>query len=83
LIVVSIWLANKSRKYWFAIIPAILMMITTLASLLMLLFKTYLPKGNWPLAITDIALLALSVGVIIISVQKFTNKNKSRSVTAK
>lgn len=83
LIVASIWLASKSKKYWFAIIPAIFMMITTLASLLMLLFKTYLPRSNWPLAITDIALLILSVGVIIISVQKFTNKNKPGTVIAK
>lgn len=71
LIVVSIWLASKSRKYWFAIVPALFMMVTTLASLLILLFKTYLPKGNWPLVITDIALLALSVGVITLSLKKF------------
>ncbi|TGE38464.1 hypothetical protein E4K67_11030 [Desulfosporosinus fructosivorans] len=59
------------------------MMITTLASLLMLLFKTYLPKGNWPLVITDIALLALSVWVIIISVQKFTNRKETAEIVRK
>lgn len=83
LIVVSIWLSNKSKKFWFAIIPAIFMMITSSVSLLMLLFQTYLPKGNWPLVIADIALLALSVGLIIISIQKFTNRNKTGAVTAK
>lgn len=71
LIVVSVWLAVKSRKYWFAIIPAIFMMITTLAALLILLFKTYLPKHNWPLVTTDIILLILAVGLICISLKKF------------
>ena len=83
LIVVSVWLANKSKKYWFTIVPAIFMIVTTIVSLLILLFKTYLPKGNWPLVITDFILLALSVGVIIISAQKFGNKNKSGTIAAK
>ncbi len=83
LIVVSVWLANKSKKYWYAIIPAMFMMVTTLASLLILLFKTYLPKGNWPLVAADLVLLALSIGVIIISAQKFASKNKTGTVAAK
>ena len=84
LIVVSIWLSNKSKKYWYAIIPAIFMMITSTASLVMLLFNTYLPKGNWPLVAADVVLLALSVGLIIIAIQKFTNnRNKTGTVTAK
>lgn len=83
LIVVSVWLMNKSRKYWFTIIPAIFMMITTLASLVILLVKTYLPKGNWPLVITDVILLLLSIGVTVLSIQKFANRNKAGGITAK
>ena len=83
LIVVSIWLSNKSKKYWYAIIPAVFMMITSIASLVMLLFNTYLPKGNWPLVISDIVLLALSVGLIIIAIQRFTNRTKTGTITAK
>ncbi|MHB8076066.1 hypothetical protein [Desulfosporosinus fructosivorans] len=45
--------------------------------------KTYLPKGNWPLVITDIALLALNVWVIIISVQKFTNRKETTGIGRK
>lgn len=83
LIVVSVWLASKSRKYWFAIIPAIFMMVTTMTSLGFLLVKKYIPTGNWPLVITDIVLLALSVGVIILSVPRFVNRNKSGTITAR
>lgn len=83
LIVVSVWLASKSKKYWYAIIPAVFMMVTTLASLVILLKNTYIPKGNWPLAITDILLLILSVGVMIISIKKFTQLRSTKEITGK
>lgn len=75
--------SGQSRKYWFAIIPAVFMMITTLASLIILWVNTYLPKQNWPLVITDIALLCLSVGVIMLAGNKFLKLKPDMTMTGK
>jgi carbon starvation protein len=63
LITVTVWLLLKGRQYIFALAPALFMMVTTLASLVILLFQ-YLRKTNYVLAVTAVFLLALSLGVI-------------------
>jgi carbon starvation protein len=70
LLAVSSWLLMKGKKYSFALIPAIFMIITTITSLLILL-SDYLSKGNYILIATDIFLLILSVGVVILVFKKF------------
>lgn len=71
LIAISAWLFSKGKKYWFTLIPAIFMMITTLVSLVFLLTAKYLPAGNIPLIVADILLLLLSGGVIFLGFRKF------------
>jgi len=67
LIAVSVWLYRRGRKNWFTLIPAIFMVITTIASLVYLLINTYIPSGKTILILADLLLLGLSLGVIILS----------------
>jgi carbon starvation protein len=71
LIAVTAWLHRAGRKNWFTLIPAIVMIVTTIASLTYCLFNDYLrPPGNTILAVIDILLLGLSFGVIRLSIKK-------------
>lgn len=70
LVAVSMWLAARGKPNWFTLIPAIFMMATTMFALYKLLVVKYIPSGNIPLAVTDVILLVLAVGVIILSARK-------------
>ena len=70
LIAVTVWLNMAGKKSWFTLIPAVIMVVTTIAALLYYLFARYIPTFNVVLIITDLILLILSVGVIIQSVKK-------------
>jgi len=67
---ITIWLALKGLKNWFTVAPAIFMAITTIASLFILLFTNYIPKGNATLIIADLVLLMLSGALAILAVGK-------------
>ncbi len=73
LIVVSVWLAKRKKASSFTILPAIFMMATTLYSLWHMLTKQYMPEHNYPLGITAILLILLSVGVIFLAVNKLSS----------
>jgi len=73
LIVVSVWLAKRKKSSSFTTLPAIFMMATTLYSLWEMLTKQYIPERNFPLAITAILLILLSVGVIFLAVNKLSS----------
>lgn len=83
LIAVSVWLAARKKPTLFTLLPALFMMLTTLASLIMLLKDKYLPSGNVPLIVTDLLLLVLSAGVIYLAIKKlFSFKSSSTAVNA-
>ncbi|MEP9410110.1 MAG: carbon starvation protein A [Candidatus Brocadia sp.] len=69
LIIVSFWLLSKKRSVWFAAIPAVFMIITTVAMLLILLVTRFIPQGNITLIIADLVLLGLSSGIITIAIK--------------
>jgi carbon starvation protein len=71
LIAVTVWLHRSGRKSWFTLVPAVIMMITTIGSLSYYLVVKYLPANNTLLAVTDIILLLLSVGVLYLSVKQY------------
>ena len=77
LITVSIWLLKKGKQYLFVMVPGIFMLITTIAALFFILFKHYIPKGNWMLSIGDIILLLLSVGVVFLCSKQFIRIRKA------
>lgn len=70
LIAVTVWLNMSGKKSWFTFVPAIIMVVTTIAALVYYLFDRYIPNLNVALIITDLILLMLSVGVIIQSLKK-------------
>ncbi|KAA0244213.1 MAG: hypothetical protein EDM70_07350 [Candidatus Brocadia sp. AMX2] len=73
LIIVSFWLLYQKRSVWFTAIPAVFMIITTVAMLVILLVTRFIPQGNITLIIADLALLGLSSGIITIVVRTLYN----------
>jgi carbon starvation protein len=71
LIAVTAWLHRAGKRTWFTIVPAVVMLATTIASLTYSLIVKYLPTGNTLLAVTDILLLALAGGVLGLAVRRF------------
>jgi carbon starvation protein len=69
LITVTVWLILKGKKYFFAVAPALFMLTTTLASLVILLFQ-YMKSSNYILAATAVLMLALSTGVVYLVVKR-------------
>lgn len=72
LVAVSAWFAQKSIKAHFATIPAVFMILTTITSLSILL-KRYIESRNLTLTITDLVLLLLAFGVVILTFKYFFN----------
>jgi carbon starvation protein len=78
LLAVSAWLLLRGKKYAFALLPALFMIVTTLASLFILLRK-YIAQGNVLLMVTDVLLLVLSVGVAVLVVRTFLKPAAARA----
>lgn len=70
LVAVTAWFAQRSVKAYFAAIPAGFMILTTIASLSILL-KRYIESKNLTLTITDILLLFLAIGVVLLTFKYF------------
>ena len=70
LIAITAWLAQKSKKYWFTAIPAAFMVLTTLTSLIFLTGR-YIDLRSWTLLGTDLVLLALAAGVVVMTFRFF------------
>jgi carbon starvation protein len=70
LLVVATWMRAHGRKYFFALIPAIFMFLTTLTSTSISLHQNLLQR-NWPLSLACAVLLGLAVGTILLAVQVF------------
>jgi carbon starvation protein len=77
LIAVSAWLAKRNKTTWFTVLPAIFMMVTTIYSLVYLLINKYIPKNNIALAVVDVLLIILAIGVIILAYKKWKELRKS------
>lgn len=72
LIAVTAWLAQKAKKYWFTAIPAAFMVITTVTALILLLNR-YVQLKSWTLFTTDVILLILAAGVVVLTFKYFYN----------
>lgn len=77
LISITVWLLVKGRKYFFALAPALFMMVTTLASLVILMFQ-YFRESNRVLMVVAVLLLGLSLGVIMLSLRKAMELKRAR-----
>ena len=72
LITVSVWLAQRARKSLFAIVPAVFMVATTLAALVILVRTNLMESGNVVLGAAASLLFVLAVGVVVVGVTRFT-----------
>jgi carbon starvation protein len=70
LLTVSAWLLLKGKRYAFALVPAVFMIATTVASLIILL-RGYVAQGNVILAVTDVLMMVLAAGVVALAVRTF------------
>ncbi len=78
LFAVSAWLLLRRRPNWFTLVPGVFMLLTTLASLVILM-RSYWLKKNYILLAADWLLLGLAVGVIILFVKTFSKRRPGRS----
>ncbi len=65
LAVAALWLARQGRSFWFALLPSVAMMVTTVTSLVLLLIRftrSYLAKPP-----TNLALLIADVIILIVT----------------
>jgi carbon starvation protein len=72
LIAVTAWLAQKAKTVWFTAVPAVFMVVTTVTSLVILLGR-YFTTENWSLFSTDVILLVLALGVVMMTFRFFYN----------
>jgi carbon starvation protein len=63
LLAVSAWLLIRKKKTAFTLVPAVFMLLTTIASLVILL-TNYIRTRNYALIAADLLLLVLSAGVV-------------------
>jgi carbon starvation protein len=80
LVAVTVWLNRAGRKVWYTLVPALIMMTTTIASLIYYLVIKYIPSGNILLSITDLLLLGMASGVLFLALKKLLRPASSRSV---
>jgi len=78
LIAVTVWLNRLKKPVWFTIIPAVIMVITTIVSLIYKMITDYIPNGNLLLSSVAILLLILSIGVMKLSMSKLVSYKSSR-----
>jgi carbon starvation protein len=76
LFTVSAWLLLRKKKTRYTMIPAVFMIMTTIAALVLLLGQ-YIKSGNYVLILTDVLLLLLSAGVVLLSIKTFAGKPAS------
>ncbi len=82
LIAVAAWMYLRSMKNWVAVWPAVFMLITAIVALVWVLFKSYIPLGNWILCAADVLLLALAIGVVSLCV-KFLRQHRQAKAAAR
>jgi len=69
LVVLAAWLIKKGSQWLFALLPALFLLVTTLASLYTLL-KKYLSESNYLLIGGDIILIVLALGMVALMIWK-------------
>jgi carbon starvation protein len=85
--VVAVWLLARSRSIWFAVVPAVLMVVTTFTTLILKLRSNLAPAGSGRLIVENQGplvgvvcfLLLLATGVLIVAVRRFAQLRRERS----
>lgn len=80
------WLMSKGRQYWFAMIPAVFMFITSITMLVWLLVKRYIPgwqagqTGMSALLVADVIVLSMTAGVLVLTLRNWLAKGTLAAV---
>lgn len=82
MVAITAWLAQKSKQYWFIAIPGVFMLVTTITALVILL-KRYISFESWTLVTTDVILLVMSFGVVVLTFKYFYNLRAKLAIEAK
>lgn len=77
LIAVSMWLLVRGKRAIYTFLPAVFMICTTIASLIILM-KQYIAKMNTTLIVADAFLLVFSLGVITVATQTYLKVRNGR-----
>jgi carbon starvation protein len=77
LIAVTAWLVREGRRFLFTALPAAFMLVTTFASLALLLPR-YVRDGRWALVAADVVLFVLAVGVVALTGRFFAAERRKR-----
>jgi len=78
LVAVTAWMLRAGRPIGFAAIPAAFMVVTTLGALVTLAFRDA-SAGNWALLATDVVLLALASGVVLLALVSLPRLRAART----
>ena len=73
LLAVSAWLLLRRKKTAVTLVPAVFMLLTTLASLAILL-RGYIQSKNYVLVAADVILFALSIGAVALFLKTFLRR---------
>lgn len=76
LITLAAWLSANRKKNTFVVIPAVFMVITTFFSLAFLL-KKYFVDHNYLLMVTDVVMIVLAIGLIMVAFKSVKTKKKN------
>lgn len=76
LMTASVWLLLRKKKNYFTWAPALFMLATTIASLI-ILFGNYRRAHNYPLLAADVILLILAGGVVYLVARTFLRRRPS------
>ena len=80
LIAVSVWLYIRSKRNWFTVWPAVFMILTTITSLIILLWNKYIPQENYLLIGMDLLLLVFALGVAYLALKTVFKLVKVRAL---
>jgi len=82
LLVATAWLIKRSRPIWYTLLPAVIMLVTSLTMLVRLLVTKYIP--GWPsmapLVFTDIIVIIMTAGITIMFCQRWRQQSKEATV---
>jgi carbon starvation protein len=82
LFIASLWLLQQKRKTWFALIPALFMLATTLTSLIIMI-KPYHATHKTTLLVADISLLVITAYLLMAGLRSiFANKTQTINQSA-
>jgi carbon starvation protein len=79
---VTVWLVQRARSHAFAVLPAMFMVATTLAALVILVRTNFGAGGNVVLGTTAGVLFFLAVGVVVVGVSRFAQALQQQAAKA-